>query len=497
MSKAQAIDSRSIVSPKGSRWLPRLRLPAAFWGVLGGFALLGLGTPNPLLSVAAAALLAVLILLTWRPGEPPILVLAVGFQWLQVVMKIIHADLRGVPVAALNVYGGELEAAIWLSMASLLAVALGIRVALLGMPAAAAALARREALILSVRRVFGVYVAFALVAVAARSVAWEYPQLTQLLLKTGELKWVFFFLLGYVCFTKRRGYPFLALAFGAEVVSGFGGFFGAFKTAFFVLVIAYGAATVRWRARRALVIGGIIGSLFFLGLVWTAVKVDYRDSLNLGQRDQVIRVDLQDRYARLFDLIGGLERADLRQSLRDLADRIAYVDYFSRVLVMVPDVRPYEGGALWLGALRHVLMPRLLFPDKAARPLDTDLTARYTGMSMRAAGRGTSISMGYVAETYIDFGVPVMFSLLFVLGLLWGGIYRFLIGGSRSLLVLSYGLTISVLLPLYQFEINNVKLLGGVLSSFIVAVLVQRFVFPFMLPYLSYRRLAHPSTEAR
>jgi hypothetical protein len=222
-----------------------------------------------------------------------------------------------------------------------------------------------------------------------------------------------------------------------------------------------------------------------MGLVWTSVKVDYRDYVNQGQRDQVIRVDLEDRYRRLLGLTSELDRTDLRQALRDLADRVAYVDYFSRVLVVVPSVLPHEEGRLWLETLAHILTPRLLFPGKASRPLDTDLTAKYTGMSFRAAGRGTSISMGYVAETYIDFGVPLMFVPLLMLGILWGAIYRILLRAPRSLLVLNYGLAISVLLPLYQFEINNVKLLGGLLMSFIVALLIQRFVLPRLVPHLA------------
>jgi hypothetical protein len=246
-----------------------------------------------------------------------------------------------------------------------------------------------------------------------------------------------------------------------------------------------------------MMIGVVVSALFFLGLVWTAVKIDYRDYVNQGQRDQVIRVDLGDRYARLFNLATGLGRPDLSQALADLGDRIAYVDYFSRVLVVVPDILPHEDGALWSGALQHIAMPRLLFPEKAVRPLDTDVTARYTGLDMRAAGRGTSISMGYVAETYIDFGVPLMFLALFALGLVWGWIYRFLLAGPRSLLVLNYGLVIAVLLPLYQFEINNVKLLGGVIMSFLVALLVQRVLFPNILPYLWQSCPTNPARIAR
>ena len=498
MSSDGTIDTRALgVRNRRRRAARRSGLPRPFWAVVGGSVLLGLATTNALLSAAAAGLLGALVYLTWRPNEPPILVLAMGFQWLQVVMKIIQADLRGVPVAALSFRGGDLETALWLSMASLLALALGVRIVLQGMPSHTAVLARVEALLLSTRRVFWAYVAFAVVGVAAPVIAWRYPQLTQPLLKVADLKWVFFFLLAYVSFVKRRDYTLLALAFGIELVSGFGGFFGAFKTAFFVLIIAYAAAILRWRWRNMLMIGGVVCALFLLGLVWTAVKIDYRDYVNQGQRDQVIRVDLGDRYARLFTLATGLERAELSQALKDLGDRIAYVDYFSRVVVVVPDVLPHEDGALWFGALQHIAMPRLLFPDKAVRPLDTDLTARYTGLDMRAAGRGTSISMGYAAETYIDFGVPLMFFALFALGLVWGWIYRFLLAGPRSLLVLNYGLVIAVLLPLYQFEINNVKLLGGVIMSFLVAVLVQRLLFPRILAHLWQRRPASPKRVSR
>jgi len=78
------------------------RVPSAVWLFVGTLSFLGLFSPNPGLTISAMLLLAWFFLLLWRPGEPPILLLALGFQWLQVVTKVFNADLLGVPVNELN-----------------------------------------------------------------------------------------------------------------------------------------------------------------------------------------------------------------------------------------------------------------------------------------------------------------------------------------------------------------------------------------------------------
>jgi hypothetical protein len=175
---------------------------------------------------------------------------------------------------------------------------------------------------------------------------------------------------------------------------------------------------------------------------------------------------------------------DWRRGMQDLAERIAYVDYFAAALRYVPDFRPHEEGALLGKALLHVLMPRLLFPDKPPTPRDTDITAKYTGLSFVGAGLWTSISMGYMADSYVDFGAFGMFVPIFGLGLLMGWIYRVLLRYRQLPVLLNYGLATTVILVFSAYETTLIKVIGGVLTLFIVMIVLQRYLLPRIVPWL-------------
>ena len=106
-----------------------------------------------------------------------------------------------------------------------------------------------------------------------------------------------------------------------------------------------------------------------------------------------------------------------------MLDRLSYVDFFAVVLDTVPSQLPHENGALWLDAITRPFMPRLFFPAKAIID-DSERTNYYTGLAVAGSEEGTSISLGYVAESYIDFGAPLMMVPIFGLGLVLGGFYR-------------------------------------------------------------------------
>ena len=100
---------------------PYARLPASLWALFGMLAALGLLTTNPLLTTTSILLLPVFMSLLWRPGETPVLLFAVSFQWLQVTAKVFHADVLRLDVTELSSYaiGSELpsvERAVWLGL---------------------------------------------------------------------------------------------------------------------------------------------------------------------------------------------------------------------------------------------------------------------------------------------------------------------------------------------------------------------------------------------
>jgi len=212
-----------------------------------------------------------------------------------------------------------------------------------------------------------------------------------------------------------------------------------------------------------------------LGLFWTAVKSDYRDYLNQGTGQQVSLVSFKDKMLKLSQLFAGLEFEDIQDSVGDLAQRVAYVDYFAKVLINVPDVIPHEDGKLLKGAVMHILMPRLFFPGKPIID-DAAVTAKYTGESFE---EHTSVSLGYMAHLYIDYGVAGMFVAIFFIGIGFGLMYQLVMGMSKTRLM-GYAASMVVLLSVSGFGDDLSKLFGGSVTLLIAMVLFLKAGWPLI-----------------
>src|SRR4051794_24772547 len=111
----------------------RVRFHKATWIALILITGLGSLTANPLLTPFAIAVLIAVVRLLWRRGEPPVLVFAGAMQWLQAAAAVLYTDFNGLSVAQA---GGspQFETATWLSIAAVLVLAFGMRLALVRSP---------------------------------------------------------------------------------------------------------------------------------------------------------------------------------------------------------------------------------------------------------------------------------------------------------------------------------------------------------------------------
>lgn len=448
-----------------------VRLPGPVLGAVVVAAGLGLLTANPLLTAASLLVLPLFVTLLWREGETPVLLFAVGFQWLQVTAKVFNADVLGVSVHELS-FSDNVEDVIWLGLTGLVVLSLGMRFGLRSLRERFAERARVEAEVLSVDQAFKVYLGgfvLAQLAVALGEVSSVFAQLAAGL---EAVRWVGFFLFAYLALRQRRKGLLLLGVIAIEFVLGLG-FFAGFKTVLFVSVIAYFAARPQLRL-PGLATAAVAGAvLLVLGSVWTVVKPAYRAYLSGGSMGQTVVVDQGDQLSTLLSLVTDLDGDDVVAGLEPMFERLSYVDYFAYATDYVPTVREHEGGALWARSILHVLQPRLLFPDKPSLESDSDVTARYTGLYV--ADEGTSISIGYMGESYIDFGRVGMFVPIFLIGTLWGFLYVYFMQRARYALV-GYAFATALLTYAYQFEMAGIKLFGGVLSRFVVLALLLHFL---------------------
>ena len=140
-----------------------------------------------------------------------------------------------------------------------------------------------------------------------------------------------------------------------------------------------------------------------------------------------------------------------------------------------------------MGAIKHVLLPRFLFPNKPALD-DSARASYYTGIEVAGVEEGTSIGIGYMGESYIDFGPIGMFVPILCLGLFYGLIYRFFVN-HHPVKVVGFAMATAILIfGAYTIETSNVKLFGGNLMSLIVIGFFAKFGAPFLWPLITAQR---------
>ncbi len=450
---------------------------------------LALFSPNPTLTTVSILLAWVLCKLLWRPGEPPVLLYTMGFQWLQASILVFYADLQNLPMKELatrNLEGDNsmIIEATWLTLMGVLVIALGSRLATLSnfkleaQPKMVPNLAP-----LQVRRLFHASLWAIALSNALGGLGYLVTGLAEPIRGLLLVHWVIYYLLAYTAFAEQRGYRELTMVFAVELAIGFLGFFSDFKTVLIMTLMAALAAPNALRGNRLRNVVAIVAITATLGVVWSSIKTDYRNFLNRGTVGQVILVSPGEQVLELITLIGELTPQKLNEGAEGLIYRISFVDFFSGAIGMVPGSIAYEDGKLWLEAIQHVLMPRLFFPSKPVIN-DSDRTTEYSGITVARGEEGSSIGMGYIAETYIDFGPAGMMLPLFLWGLAVGWAYRILTRSARYP-PFAYGCAAALIsLNASWVEQSNIKMLGSVIVGFLALYLIQKYLAEKLLRLL-------------
>lgn len=225
-------------------------------------------------------------------------------------------------------------------------------------------------------------------------------------------------------------------------------------------------------------------------IAWTAVKRDYREFISGGTQEQVVLVGYSDRIPDLFDRVKALDGPLMALGADRLARRISYYEFFGVVLRRADQQTGSTGGAIWGEALLSPLMPRLIFPNKPVID-DTKLTSEHTGINPASWRNGVSVSMGYMAEAFIDFGPIFMFFAIAGLGALIGSIYRWLINQQGRRLVIGLGLAPMAVMPAHLLEVSILKLLPTLILSVLACWVTLNFLGPRLLTAVgAFRRSA-------
>lgn len=433
--------------------------------------------PNLDLCLFSLAVLAIGSALLWRPGESAILLITFVLSWIGASTAAFHANWLGLDVEDYSSYGAAMRMASYLSLLGILALAIGIRAGA-GKPRSFDAINAR--MIVSrqpLRRWFKLYAAAWVFSFVTLTFAWTIPGLSQIFLAVASVKWAFFFMLAYASFVAGSMLnPFFLAAFCVEFAMGIGGFFSDFKTVFLFTIFAAFASGLKLTLKTQAVLAGLFIVLVAFGIAWSEVKEEYRRYVAEGQQEQVAKASYLQSIGELAVLVEGLDGPKLADGTTRLLKRLSYIEFFGLALNYVPLYLPHENGALLADAISRPFMPRIFFPDKAV--IDDSLrTAYYTGGAIKA-GQGTSISIGYMAEAYIDFGAAGMMAALVGLGCFFGLIYRFLLRNPEAGPLAGMALASAVLVNVGTLESSLTKSLASIIVSLLVAWAVAKYGVP-------------------
>ena len=416
-------------------------------------------------------------------------------QWLQVSTKVWMADVLGVDLSVpqfvlLRAQGigfpveNQAREAVVLGLVGVAMVLLGTRVL-----APRLDNFRFDASDLDSWRLFAVYlVLFALSRATGPVVGGGFAQP---LLVLGSIRLTFAFLILLIAITRGQNYVVAVLAVAIELFSGILGFFAGFRDILFVgLVALIVSVPQHWKRVRIPLFAGLVSGVL-LATAWQSIKGDYRKALNAGTATQTVSIDINERLNSLEDLAGLLDADKWADGFVGMCSRVSYNDILAQVLDYVPSAHTYENGALWQEAINVVLTPRVLFADKPNLLSDSERTKRYTGQSYASDQEGTSISMGYVADSYVDFGVLGVLVITFALGVLYSFLSRRIVAlANKRDTAFVLGILVVMLSVLQQFEISNVKLLPGLLWAWIVCSLFTWQVWPRLRLHLTKKHVS-------
>lgn len=484
----------TLVSP--IRIAPRLdysMLRKASFGFGLFFVFISPASPDPLALAVGAFTPWLILRLVGTPTMPAAIAYYLLSQWLQVFARAFLALVDGEPMAN-SIYGPWVANAYWYMLASTVTLAFACKVVLGGIQPPteenwSAHLYWRPV------DVFLVYLGSNLIT--------QFTGLTfggalfQFFDAIARFKIMAAFLLFTSVMAVSRGWPFLFAVLGTEILSGMTGLLGDFRGVFVFLGTAALATQIKWTAKTTGYATLATSALVALALFWTSVKVEYRDMATGGAESQALQTSLGDRAGYMVSRLFNAANIDWGQASKALLERLAYVDITGLVINVDLASSEQPKRSQWGDAVAHVFQPRFLFPEKQALS-DTDVFIRLTKADVLENMRGgTSISVGYMAENYVDFGFPGMLGGVFAIGLIVALAIRFFFSFDVPWMV-RQGTALAFVYSICAsgLEVSMPKILGSSFTFVIAYGLALKFAFPIGQRWLEKRARQAADREA-
>lgn len=426
----------------------------------------------PVAAIFSWLSLYVTFLLFWRENEPKVIFFGLVFFWLTIPIKLFYADLYGIPYESLSRSNNIVEVT-YVSLVGYMVFILGIYFPVRTYKRKLDYSAKRFIEYYDESKVTRIYVYAFIATNIIQGALFLIPGLSQLLFGFLQLKLGFIFLLIFSIQVSKRnaviGYSILAF----EIAISFFSIFSNFKDILITIIVSITFFDIFINRKRLVYF--IIGVLAcgYLFLVWQEVKGEYRTYLTGGEKSQEIKAERADALQYLSVLFSNAQILGNQKLIYSTVDRIGYIEFFAQATNRVPSQIPHEGGEIWKDNVLHILMPRIFFPDKRVVD-DSEMVNKYC-IQRVSQGKGATFSLGFMAESYIDYGWYLMYLPIFFVGYLFGSMYKLIMRVSPNYLWACVGVT-----PLwFNIACNGTpgtKILGWLFTYFIALVIFRRFM---------------------
>jgi len=398
-----------------------MRLANELFVVVFVSVLVGLVADQWLIGLSVPVLWSIWRFLRLADG-PPVLAFAMTYHWGMNVVGLYYYSLTGrKPLAMQATMYGEMV------VISLVCIVLIVA----GMVAGDAIVSRRVAqrptrdIALSWTNLLVFYFALLAFRGSLRDYAWNLgPGFTQGVLAITYVRFALFYLILRRLVYLRR-WTYAAAFVVLELALGMIGFFAEFREPLFIAVVVV-AEQFDYRRAAHWVSFVVVGAVMLVtGVIWIGIRSPLR-----SYAEQLSTLSVTDRLAYTANMAQNLLASNGESKLDTVdqfIDRMWDVYYPALALERVPSVVPHTNGAMMSAALQHVVTPRILVPDKADVESDSLQVRRFAGVMVAGPEQGTTISFGYPIQSYIDYGMPIMFIPVFLFAVFMGAAYRFLL----------------------------------------------------------------------
>jgi hypothetical protein len=291
----------------------------------------------------------------------------------------------------------------------------------------------------------------------------RFPALAQPIFALGAVQMGLLYLVLRRLFQENR-LPLVLLLLIFETARGFTGFFSGFKEPVLLAIVAAVEVLKPRKVSHWAIVASLVLTVFVTSLLWLGIRGAIRTDFEQNSRTQTERLLFAIREAGYW---WERDRETKMYDMDALIDRVWDIYYTALALDRVPSVIPHEDGAALTAAFRHVLMPRFLFPDKPDLPSESEDVRKYTLERVAGREQGTTIAFGYVIQSYIDFGVPLMFAPPLGLGVFLGLAYQWFLRRLHFEEILLAVLAVAFWANVMPYNVAWAKMLGKLLTSMV------------------------------